>query len=1750
MSKIIIVLLTTFLSLSSTLSLASPSINSDLSCSSPDATYHIASGCTSNKITRKELELKISTNQDVSDLDISAITDLSGLFKANSNFNQDISKWDTSNVFSMAEMFSGATAFNQNISDWDTSNVVNMTSMFKDATSFNQDITNWDVSSVFSMMEMFNRATSFNQDISNWKVKDVSNMSRMFKDAIAFNQDISGWDVAYVDYMAEMFSGATAFNQNISDWDVSRVTQSMGFRDQSVLTCQNTPDLPKIFTNCMGSKVQEVAKLEPIMAPTPTPIVPTIESPTSTPEIPTTPVVEIEPEVVHKPTPSNNGFFARTVAKTQGGLSSALTSISSIFSSNKSAKDVIKDKVVSYTEQTINEKANATINAYTPGKTKISIKGIQNSSPQVSIQTIQPLSELNEDSRSLTFAQGSIANNTGVTGDRTTINVGIGQRYLSRDDQAIAGANVFFDHELDTNHKRASIGLEYKRSNFSANYNNYIPLSNEKVVGIHDEEIMSGQDLRLSGQMPYMPWAKLKYNKYSWDSDSGEGESGNQLGVNVKLSQNTDLEVSKNFNKTTEDHISAKVSVTLPLAENERMTNFALDSKAFRESQKMSLADLDMVDRENDIKVKRSLTGTTVTMGVFNATTTGASCSLKTSIGVPIYDIYNTPVAGTTDSTGMITIPYVLLPVSSTPVVANCIDGTYTDEATGATGTAAPTLNVAKLVTNPNASLELYATPVTEIAFSLANADLSNIEQKSIEIANIFGLQGADLATTKPEDINTTTPSDNDKGKYGLVLAAISQLESDGEDLDSLKTAISTTSKLPDNKITNAIRKLADTNLNAGSKIDLNDKALDDLQNDTQPNPAILISVSDITIDEGASLDYTIALTTKPTSDVVISIQSTNSQLTAPATLTIPVADWWKKHPVTVSANVDTNTINETDTITHTVTSSGYTGVIASSIAVTVTDNDTPNITVSSVNQNLIETETDPLTGTITVVLDNEPTTDVIVNLSLNNDRVSIDNPVLTFTNTNWSTAQSVTVTLVNDDIANEINETIVTLSIDANSDDNFKSAFTPNQTQDITFTITDDDTAGVTMAIISGTTTEALGTGTFTVVLDSEPTTDVSISLSSDDISEGMVTSTTPIVFTSLDWNTPQTVTVTGVDDSIDDGDKTYNVFLNQITSSDNNYNGMASQSISFTNTDDDDSRIEVSETPLITSEGVGISGTSEGATADSFTIKLSTEPTGYVSIELSSDNPSEGVLDKSIVIFDQSNWDTAQTVTVTGVNDDIADGNVPFNVVIETAVSPSDSNYDGVNPVDVLVTNEDDDTAEIIISSNTVSTNESTESSDSFTVKLATEPSAQTTIIFTGIDSTEHTISGLPIVFDSSNYYVEQTVVVTGVNDDVDDGDQTYSITTSITGATEYTSLSQSVSVTNVDDDTLGFVFGVLTDNTSENDVSAGGVSEFLVRLESQPATGSVTLSFLSNDPTEGQVISSDLSFTTTNWQTDQRVTIQGQDDNVIDGNVVYSIVPTVNANYGSGYEVYNGELNGVSIMNIDDEPLPTVEFSSITSNGLESESSGTSTVNISLVSNQDITVDYTVAGTATGSGTDYTLASGTLTIPAGTTSETINITGIVDDIIDENPDETVVITLSSPSNATMGANTVHTYTIVDNDATPTVQFNATTSSGLESVSSASIQVDLTNPSSQDITVDYTVAGTATGSGTDYTLASGTLTILAGTTSETINITGIVDDILAENPNETVVITLSSPSNATMGANTVHTYTIVDDD
>ena len=212
------------------------------------------------------------------------------------------------------------------------------------------------------------------------------------------------------------------------------------------------------------------------------------------------------------------------------------------------------------------------------------------------------------------------------------------------------------------------------------------------------------------------------------------------------------------------------------------------------------------------------------------------------------------------------------------------------------------------------------------------------------------------------------------------------------------------------------------------------------------------------------------------------------------------------------------------------------------------------------------------------------------------------------------------------------------------------------------------------------------------------------------------------------------------------------------------------------------------------------------------------------------------------------------------------------------------------------------------------------------------------------------------------------------------------------------------------------------------------------------------------------------------------------------------------------------------------IDDTP-PTLSINNVTVTAPLTGTVGEDfTVTLSAASAQTVTVQYATSnGTATAP-TDYTAASGTLTIAAGRPTGAIDISVKGDTL--NNPPETYNVILSNPTNATIATGTgIGTI----DDPPPTLQLSGTTvTAPLTGTTTANFTVLLGTVSNQAVSVNYATSdGTATAP-TDYTASSGTVTIAPGQTSATIPITIQADT--ANNAPETFSVTLSSPTNATI--------------
>lgn len=224
----------------------------------------------------------------------------------------------------------------------------------------------------------------------------------------------------------------------------------------------------------------------------------------------------------------------------------------------------------------------------------------------------------------------------------------------------------------------------------------------------------------------------------------------------------------------------------------------------------------------------------------------------------------------------------------------------------------------------------------------------------------------------------------------------------------------------------------------------------------------------------------------------------------------------------------------------------------------------------------------------------------------------------------------------------------------------------------------------------------------------------------------------------------------------------------------------------------------------------------------------------------------------------------------------------------------------------------------------------------------------------------------------------------------------------------------------------------------------------------------------------------------------------------------------------------------------------PTTTVEFdaATLTISRLEGTAAVLKVV-LSAPATATTTVDYlATGGTATG-GVDYILNNGTLTFLPGQTAKTIPITLVADAI--REGDQTIVVSLSDPSNAVLGSNTSATVTVTDKNLPPTVGFTTITGSAREGESTAVLAVTLSAMSELPVTVDFSVTGGTAVNGTDYNLSSGTLTFDPRQTVAYIPIAILFDS--ATEANTTIIVTLADPTNAQLGVKSTFTFTILDD-
>ena len=645
-----------------------------------------------------------------------------------------------------------------------------------------------------------------------------------------------------------------------------------------------------------------------------------------------------------------------------------------------------------------------------------------------------------------------------------------------------------------------------------------------------------------------------------------------------------------------------------------------------------------------------------------------------------------------------------------------------------------------------------------------------------------------------------------------------------------------------------------------------------------------------MTNERGSFAEFTVVLESKPFGDVRVPITSsdTGEGTVSKDSVTFTPSNWGGVQTVRVTGvqdAVDDGDVTFSINVERAVSSdASYNGLDPTDVIVTNVDDDTVGVSVSPLSD--IVTSEAGAVATFSIALHTQPTDTVTIDVSSTDPTEGAVSPsTITFHphgndigQGHWSAPQVVTVRGVDDFISDGVMAYAIVTGSTVSKDPLYNGINPP----DLQARNLDNDVAGLrTIPVTSLLTSEDGGVARLTVELVSQPAQEVEAFLGVSNAREARV-APNRVVFTAANWNVPVTVTATGLDDDVDDGDVQYNVTLTT-QSTEAAYSGVTWPGRTLINVDNDKAAIRLVQEPnLLVAEN--------GTFGAAFTLMLTSAPVAPVTVDVTSEDLTEGQVSPPRLTFNAGNWNTGQVVNVLGVQDDVSDGNVQFRVKMG-ATSSTDANYDGLPIPSVIVTSVDDDTAAIAVTPTSGLNTSEAGAAVSFTVRILTQPMADVTVGLTSSDHTEGVTDVASVVFTEANWRDVKTVRVTGVDDKLDDGDVPYEIVTGhpITTDESYRQIDPpNVRLHNIDNDVASISVtpkgGLIT-------TEAGGTATFNVSLGTQP-TADVLIRFFSSDTSEGQLEPSQTLFTASNWEGVRVITVKGVQDAVDDGHVSFTI------------------------------------------------------------------------------------------------------------------------------------------------------------------------------------------------------------------------------------------------------------------
>ena len=659
------------------------------------------------------------------------------------------------------------------------------------------------------------------------------------------------------------------------------------------------------------------------------------------------------------------------------------------------------------------------------------------------------------------------------------------------------------------------------------------------------------------------------------------------------------------------------------------------------------------------------------------------------------------------------------------------------------------------------------------------------------------------------------------------------------------------------------------------------------------PLPRITLSSDEVGVSEPdgtAMVTAAVASGEEPAGDLTINLthsgQATNGTDYTLATLTIGSGE--------TSGNAELSVIDDkfaegTEEIRLIANADGYRD--STPLSMNLTDDDSAGVTVTPASLTI------PEGGGLAyrVMLTSRPAHDVTVTVTHSGDRdIGIDDQELTFTDSDWETARTVTVTAAQDDDA--IDDTAIFSHSVASTDTDYNGI----AVSEVDVTVTDNEAAGVSIGPAQLTIAEG-GSDSYEVVLTSQPSHDVTVTISRSGDGDVSIDDQ-ELTFTASNWETAQAVTVSAAQDE-DARDDTA-AFSHSVASTDTNYNRITVSEVAVTVTDDETAGVSITPTELTIAEGG----------SDSYEVVLTSQPAHDVTITIThGGDPDIGIANRELT-FTDSDWETAQTVTVAAAQDDDARDDT---ATLSHSVASTDGDYNGISVSQVAVTATDDETAGVSITPTQLTIAEG--GSDSYRVVLTSQPAQDVTITITHSGDADIDSDLDRLTFSSSDWKQEKTVTVRAAQDD-DARDDTVTLSHSVASTdADYNGIGVSeVEVAVTDNETAGASI-----RPEELTIAEGASDSYEVVLTSQPSHD-VTVTITHSGDGDIDMDHRELTFTDSDWETAQAVTVSAaQDDDARDDTATLShTVASADADYnGIGVSevevaVTDNETAGASI------------------------------------------------------------------------------------------------------------------------------------------------------------------------------------------------------------------------------------------